>query len=59
MSALRRDGVLTMWNLIADNSSVEGKLVTTLVIATIAVIVGAVLGRVARDVATFSVRLPR
>ena len=34
-----------MWNLIADNDSAEGKLVSTLVIVLIAVVVGALVGR--------------
>jgi len=34
-----------MWDLISDNNSVEGKLVTTLAIVALAVAVGAVAGR--------------
>ncbi len=35
-----------MWDLITDNNSVEGKLVTTVVIVAIAIVVGTVVGRV-------------
>ena len=35
-----------MWDLITDNDSVEGKLVTTIVTVAIAIVVGTVVGRV-------------
>ena len=35
-----------VWDLISDNNSVEGKLVTTTVIVAIAIVVGTVVGRV-------------
>ena len=35
-----------MWELITDNNSIEGKLVTTVVIVAIAIVVGTVVGRV-------------
>lgn len=35
-----------VWDLITDNNSMEGKLVTTVVIVAIAIVVGTVLGRV-------------
>jgi small-conductance mechanosensitive channel len=36
---------MTVWELIVDNESVVGKLVTTLVVSAVAIVVGAALGR--------------
>ena len=35
-----------VWDLITDNNSMEGKLVTTVVIVAIAIVVGTLVGRV-------------